>query len=260
MKKLVCLVVISCGVHSLHADQTLRSLQETLKQQGCYYGKLTGENSAETTSAIRRYQIRNGLKVTGALNEETTRSLSAIANSVAAASRMTSKPRAADIDNAHPGVDATFSQKLPLASVHEPARQVETNPHSSGSGQPAPVRVNRRSIAEAQYQLMSHGYYRGRVDGKYGQDTAFALRAFQSSSGLPATGRLDTATLQALRSSDADFAYLAPPSRVYEFWMPVRKFKNSKWKVKWKKHFGGAQPGEHTQANRQPSWNPYNED
>ena len=51
------------------ADQTIRSLQQTLKDQGFYYGAVTGDKSAETTAAIRRYQIRNGLQLTGELNE-----------------------------------------------------------------------------------------------------------------------------------------------------------------------------------------------
>jgi len=68
---------------------------------------------------------------------------------------------------------------------------------------------------------MSRGYYRGRVDGKYGRQMASALRAFQSGTGLPPTGRLDTETLEALGSSDADLVYSPPASGGYETWMPV---------------------------------------
>ena len=70
-------------------------------------------------------------------------------------------------------------------------------------------------------------------------------------------------TLEALGSSDADFAYLAPASRGYETWMPVRKFKHGKWKVKWKKYhrpFGGEDSDEDRQANSEPGRNSYNED
>ena len=110
-------------------------------------------------------------------------------------------------------------------------------------------------------QLISRGYYRGRVDGKYGRRTAFAVRAFQSSAGLPPTGRLDIETVKALGSSDTNFAYSAPPSRGNETWMPVTKFKHGKWKVKWKKYhrpFGGEDGDEERQANSEPGWNPYN--
>ena len=106
---------------------------------------------------------------------------------------------------------------------------------------------------------MSRGYYRGRVDGKNGSRTAFAVRAFQSSAGLPPTGRLDIETVKALGSSDADVAYLAPTPRQYETWIPVTKFKHGKWKVKWKRYhrpFGGEDGDEDRQANSEPRWDP----
>jgi peptidoglycan hydrolase-like protein with peptidoglycan-binding domain len=112
--------------------------------------------------------------------------------------------------------------------------------------------VNRRIIAEAQYQLMSRGYYRGGADGRYGPQTTFAVRAFQSSAGLPPTGRLDMQTLDALGSSNADFAYSAAASRLYETWIPVTKFKHGEWKTKWKKYrrpWGGEREDEDQQAN-----------
>ena len=70
-RPLLYLIAMLCVAASAHADQTIRSLQQTLKQQGFYYGTVTGDKNAETTAAIRRYQIRNGLKVTGEINDET---------------------------------------------------------------------------------------------------------------------------------------------------------------------------------------------
>ena len=110
---------------------------------------------------------------------------------------------------------------------------------------------------------MRRGYYRGRVDGRYGRQMAFAVQPFQSSAGLPPTGRLNAETLEALGSSDGHFAYLAPASRGYETWMPMKKFKNGKWKVKWKRYhrtFGGEDRDHDRHANRQSAWNPQNED
>lgn len=264
MKRLLCLVVTFCGVNFVQADQTIRSLQQTLKDQGFYYGTVTGDKSAETTAAIRRYQIRNGLQVTGGLNEETLRSVKSSSNSFAAASRPNSKPDATQSDSVRPDAGARLSQSSPPPSFTHPDPPLETNPSYLASFyQPASARVNRRIIAGAQYELMSRGYYRGRVDGKYGRQTAFALRTFQSSAGLPPTGRLDMHTLEALGSSDADFAYLAPASRGYETWMPVRKFKHGKWKAKWKRYdrsFPGEDGDEARQGNSERGWNSYNED
>jgi hypothetical protein len=156
------------------------------------------------------------------------------------------------------------SQSSPAPSFNESNRRLEINQSYAASFyQSAPIRVNRRTIAEAQYQLMSRGYYRGRVDGNHGRQTAFAVLAFQSTAGLTATGRLDTETLEALGSSDAEFAHSAPPSGGYETWMPARKFKHGKWKLKWKRYyrpFGSDDDEENRQVDRQPGWNPYNGD
>src|SRR6187551_3892688 len=100
-RSLLCFVVTLCAVNFARADEALRSLQQTLKSQGFYYGAVTGDKNAETTAAIRRYQIRNGLKVTGEINEETLRSVNPTSNSVASASQPASKPNAIEPNSLH---------------------------------------------------------------------------------------------------------------------------------------------------------------
>src|SRR4051794_29057971 len=158
-------VLTLCAAGVLHADQTVRSLQQALKDKGLYYGKVTGEKSAETTAAIRRYQIRNGLKVTGDIDEETSRSLGSSANSIAAASQSDPKPAATQGSSIRPNVSSVVTQSSPPPSS-EQSDMSETNPSYAASFyQSAPLKVNRRTIAQAQSQLMSRGYYRGRIDG-----------------------------------------------------------------------------------------------
>jgi peptidoglycan hydrolase-like protein with peptidoglycan-binding domain len=260
---LLCLVVTLCAVSFVQADPAIRSLQQTLKDQGFYYGAVTGDKSPEMTAAIRRYQIRNGLEVTGELNEETLRSLKSSSNSVTAASRPSPKPVVTQPNSVRPDANALVSQSSPPPSFSSPDHPLQTNPSYAASFyQSEPIRVNRRIIAGAQYQLVSRGYYRGRVDGKYGRQMSFALRAFQSNAGLPPTGRLDTATLEALEAPDANIAYSTPDSGGYEAWMPVRRFKHGKWKMKWKRYHrpvGGEDSDEDRQANGEPGWNPYND-
>lgn len=262
-RSLLCIVVTLCAVSLLRADQGIRSLQQTLKDQGFFYGAVTGDKNAETTAAIRRYQIRKGLQVTGEINEETLRSLNPSSNSVASVSQPVSKPAAIQPNSARPDASVRLTQSSPPPSVSQPDRMLQTNPpYSASFHQSAPLRVNRRIVAGAQYQLMSRGYFNGRVDGKLGSRTALAIRAFQSSAGLPATGRLDIETVKALGSTGADFAYSAAPARSNETWMPVTKFKHGRWQVKWKKYhrpFGDEDVGEDRQANSEPSWNSYSE-
>ena len=263
-RPLLYVLATLCAAGLVHADQAIRSLQQTLKEQGFYYGTVTGEKSAETTAAIRRYQIRTGLQVTGEINQETSRSLSSSSNSVVTASQSNARPAATQPSSIRPDTSSLVTQSSPPSSSSPPDRPAETSPlYAASFYQSAPPLVNRRTIAEAQYQLMSRGYYRGRIDGTYGSRTAFAVRAFQSSAGLPPTGRLDMQTLDALSSSDADLVYFTPASRLYETWMPVRKFKHGKWKVKWKKYhrpWGGEQGDEDQQANSENGWHAYNDD
>src|SRR3989440_13059960 len=69
------------GVMSAFGDRAIEDVQRVLKEQGFYYGEITGEKDADTTAAIRRFQIRNGLQITGELNDETLKSLKAGASS-----------------------------------------------------------------------------------------------------------------------------------------------------------------------------------
>ncbi|MES2570090.1 MAG: peptidoglycan-binding domain-containing protein, partial [Verrucomicrobiota bacterium] len=68
---LLTLVLLSTG----RADDLTRNAQTELKSQGFYYGEINGSLSSETTASIKRFQIRNGLEVTGTLNGETLESL-----------------------------------------------------------------------------------------------------------------------------------------------------------------------------------------
>jgi peptidoglycan hydrolase-like protein with peptidoglycan-binding domain len=144
-RPLLCFVVTLCVVSLVRADQTIRSLQQTLKNQGFYYGTVTGDKSAETTAAIRCYQIRNGLQVTGELNEETLRSVNSSSNSVASASQPPSKSAAIQPNSVRPDASARLSQSSPTPSFNQPNRPLETNPpYPASFYQSAPLRVNRR--------------------------------------------------------------------------------------------------------------------
>lgn len=225
-----------CVAGLVRADQTIQSVQQTLKDQGFYYGNVTGDKSAETTAAIRRYQIRNGLQVTGEINPETLRSLNVNSNQ-AASSQPASNPAVTQSNLPRPSDNSQVAQNSSPGSSGEPDRRLEENPLFAGArNRPATSRIGARAaVAEVQRQLMSQGYYQGRVDGRPGRRTAFALRAFQFQSGLPPTGRPDTTTLNALGLSNENVAYLEPAPRSYQNWVPVTKFKHGKWKVKWKK-------------------------
>ena len=59
------------------AEQNVRAVQEKLHDAGLYFGEMDGAYSSELAAAIGRYQIRNGLPITGQLDEETSKALGA---------------------------------------------------------------------------------------------------------------------------------------------------------------------------------------
>jgi peptidoglycan hydrolase-like protein with peptidoglycan-binding domain len=234
------LVVALSFLGSVRADQTIQSVQQALTVQGFYYGNVTGEKSAETTAAVRRYQIRNGLQVTGELNSETLRSLnvgssSASSRQVAPTSPVTQPTGACRDDRCRPPLNSS------PRSFGYPERRAEVNRALIGMPyELARAEMRVRMVTEVQRQLGSRGYYRGGINGRYGRRTAFAVRMFQLHSGISPTGQLDTSTLDALGLPARNMAYSesAPSSYGSRVWVH-NKFKHGKWKAKWKKHHQG---------------------
>ena len=75
MKRLPFLIASALLLVPALATDQIRDVQGVLKAQGFFYGEVTGTESAETGAAIRRFQIRNGITVTGKLNTDTLAAL-----------------------------------------------------------------------------------------------------------------------------------------------------------------------------------------
>jgi len=78
--KLFCALATLTFAVSAFADDQVRNVQTELKNQGFYYGDVDGQSGPEMTSALRRYQIRNGLEVTGTLTPETLSAMGMVAS------------------------------------------------------------------------------------------------------------------------------------------------------------------------------------
>lgn len=210
---------------ALRADSVTESVQQKLKDDGFYYGAITGTKDSETVAAIRRYQIRNGLKVSGELDAETQRSLG-IKGAASARGGTPAIPR--------PSPDKNYARSSPPpAPPSTPAPEKSgpmpgyvpgprgLQPETAGffDGTPyevAPPDVQRRVIIGAQTILTRSGLYRSGIDGAFGPGTQAALRLYQSRAGLPPTGLLDMDTLAALG--------LLPGQRMPGFEPPRRRF------------------------------------
>jgi peptidoglycan hydrolase-like protein with peptidoglycan-binding domain len=218
------------------ADPAIESAQQKLKDGGFYYGDINGQKDADTTAAIRRYQIRNGLQITGELNAETLSSLG-----LRSKPGSTPAPRPAQTPGPPP---PDYPQPTPAPRT-TPAPRPESNDDYESAPEPppphlergnlfegtpyeaAPPQVQQEIVFKAQLILMRAGFYREEIDGLYGPAMNFALRNYQGRFGLQPSGRFDVETLGSLgllpeqrttgiHRSHRRFFWPGPP----RFWRP----------------------------------------
>ncbi len=207
-----------------HADELTKSVQGALKEQGFFYGEVSGASGPETAAAVKRYQIRNGLEVTGSLTKETLESLGLAgeAPTPVAPPPVTAKPatpveRAPEArppanlrkDNAVQEKDRDFLRREtpPQPRDDEDLRRPPA-PAASGpygrifAGTPyasAPLQVQQDTIKRAQRFLRDLSFFREDSDGVPGPALEEGILGYQRFIALPLTGQLDLETLAAMR-------------------------------------------------------------
>ena len=100
-----------------------------------------------------------------------------------------------------------------VRGVSRPRRHTSSyNPRSKRvSGRPVlPAGPQSDRVEEIQSALAQQGFYQGEPSGKWDDGTSEAMREFQQSSGITATGKLDAGSLQRL-GLGSDVAGLNPP-------------------------------------------------
>jgi peptidoglycan hydrolase-like protein with peptidoglycan-binding domain len=216
------------------ADDQTQAVQQALKDQGFYYGQVDGQAGPETDAAVKRYQIRQGLDVTGKLDEPTLDSLNLASgaanrqtveavpqdsgNPTGATQEATPAPRVVQNDKEflahHP--DPTPAPATPSDDDSTPPPQVRQAvqvppPPAEQAGETlpsdyvrflrktpyetAPVVVQRSTVQRAQERLAREGFYRGVADAELSDTLSRALVAYQRDADLSPTGRLDMDTL-----------------------------------------------------------------
>ena len=243
MKAFLSFLFLAAVTVAAWADDLTRAVQQRLKDQGFFYGSINGQAGSETSAAIRRYQIRYGLRVTGELNDETLRSLGVSRNNVAP-----SEPTYRD--NRGPSPNPPDQGYLPqppnppgqgyLAQPSEPSDEREYRfdqprgyapPDFDGSSlsslfaqtpyEQAPEQLQANVLFAVQGELARRGYYHGELDGQPGPATVDAILHFQQNEDLRPSGRLDVETLKELRALPGQPN--GPPERGFGYPGPDRR-------------------------------------
>jgi peptidoglycan hydrolase-like protein with peptidoglycan-binding domain len=240
MKKALVLLLGVSLAGSLWADDLTRALQQQLKDQGFYYGEVDGQPGDETTAAIRRYQIRHGLKVTGQLNDETLRSLHLSPNTGNNGNQGPLPGRQAQPpqdQGPSPGQEPDENDyrqppgrydrgPSPDSEDYREARPPSFAPPKIVMSLPelfggtiyerAPGQVQENVLYAVQGELVRRGLFRGAIDGNPGPATTEAIVRLQVEDGLQVNGRLDNETLDDLQAFPGERN--GPPERGVRPW------------------------------------------
>ncbi|MDO5022054.1 MAG: peptidoglycan-binding protein [Eubacteriales bacterium] len=151
--------------------EDVEKLQRALQLKKCYQGVVDGKFGNMTRDALKVYQKKNGLSVTGKTNYDTIKKL------FGKVSQTTAKD-----DPKMKGI--TSINKIPVPNT--------TRKNNSG-----------RHVTALQQALKLKGYYDYPIDGKYGNQTVQAVKDFQKRTGLKVDGTAGNSTIKKLFGKNA---------------------------------------------------------
>lgn len=206
---------------------TIRQVQQTLQSRGFRTGPIDGVMGPATQAALKRFQQSQNLETTGQLNRQTLVALGVQPDTTSGVDRHVNVYGAGTIRKVQQTLTNRGFRAGPVDGVMGPDAQAALrdfqksenleptgmlNPQTLAAlGMPAEPTVSlvRRepifivppgstTVRHVQQALNERGFRAGPPDGVLGPSTQVALRNFQMSENLEATGQLNRQTLQAL--------------------------------------------------------------
>jgi peptidoglycan hydrolase-like protein with peptidoglycan-binding domain len=116
------------------AEQNVRAVEEKLRDAGLYFGEMDGAYSSELAAAIGRYQIRNGLPITGQLDEETSKALgakAAVTTSASDRAKSSDTWRRLRMGERHPPNNAEVRPSPEVEPSQAPVASAQSSPGSN---------------------------------------------------------------------------------------------------------------------------------
>src|SRR5271165_6016730 len=198
-------------VQTLSPD-AIRLVQSKLHDAGAFAGAADGNWGNDSAQALQAYQQDHGLQTTGQVNEATAMMLGldlatllagqpSPAAASASAAPAAPAPASTQAAPAPAASDQTAAAPAPgpASAAPAPAQSDQTAAASPPAGPPhAPQPLSTDDVRALQARLREAGFYRGAIDGVWGASSQNALLQLQQARGLPVTGRIDAASVQAL--------------------------------------------------------------
>ncbi len=218
------MLVVFSGVFGLVPDASgeeegslrIQRAEAQLKELGFYSGPVDGKETPALAGAIRRYQIRQGLEVTGKLSRETVEALGLEGSPAEGGpGQPVREPLREPVLGAVPVPPEADRPAVKAERVPQPGAGVgaaggaprRTYPALDPreeygrilAGTPyerAPLEVQALVVHRAQDILSQRGFYRGNLHGAVTPELGEAVLGYQRSRGLELSGCLDLKTLQ----------------------------------------------------------------
>jgi len=198
----------------------VETAQQLMKQLGISTGKIDGKLGPNTQAAVKEFQKKEGLDTTGQVDPTL---ISKMEKAVAAlptptpAPTVTPEPKVtiSDADAELPSLkemeiskaddpDALVVRKQTSRdekAVEKKKAEIATAPAKPKVDPgPVPTLKNMKDVKKLQAQLKEAGTYSGDVDGKWGDLTRSAMRAFQEKVGIEVTGKPNKETWLAMHA------------------------------------------------------------
>ena len=216
---LLSISVPAGAADSIYVDQsTVRKAQQVLNKHGFRTG-VDGMMGPNTQAALKRFQKARNLEPTGQLNRQTLVALGLQQSASAGGTDPNPGYSAETIKSVQETLNARGFKPGPAsgrmtAQTQNAVRQFQKSENLEETGRLNPGTLGalgvltgeppytQALISDVQKALRSRGFHPGDIDGKLGDETRTALRAFQKAERLEATGTPNARTLRALGMAD----------------------------------------------------------
>lgn len=173
----------------------IRLIQNRLHDAGVFNGVANGAWEGDSAQALRVFQQTRGLQATGEMNQATAVTLGINPVDLVAGNAGGGQPGE---PAAAPQPGAAAPALAPPGAAPPPAQAATSAPPAPQAERRSPVPLSRNALRLIQSRLREQGFYFGGIDGVWGPGSQAALVHLQQARGIPASGRIDAASVQAL--------------------------------------------------------------